>query len=166
MGLLVAVWRGGFVCTWVLDLQDEHADHDGKDAVAGTGHGQGEVDDVEDALDYVDAEEEWWGQLPPGAHDDADDVEEQTEDDDGHDDTGHGQNGIVLKRRVVLVVESFHIVLEYAETGNDQYVQADLNEHDEDPNYPERDQNPLQEWRRIADNVRARHGCWMLEMVA
>lgn len=148
-----------------VGLQDDHADHDGEDAVVGVDHGQDEVNDIEDALGNVDAEEKRRAQRPPGAHDNADDVENQAEQDDDHDDAGNGQDGVVVEVCIVLVPQPLNIVLENPEAGNYQRVQANLDNHDDDADDPEGDQNSLQERRRVADDVGRRHGGWIAEMI-
>lgn len=138
-------------------VQDENTDGDRGHPIAGTDHGQDEVDDVKCVLHNVDAKEERRRQLAPGAHDDANDVEDQAEQDNGHDHARHGQHGVVAEVRVVLVVQAADVVPEHPQAGNYEGVQGDLDEHDDDADDPEWNQHALEEGRRVADDVRAGH---------
>ena len=138
-------------------LQDEHANADGKGAVAGADHDQDEVDDVEEALGDVDSQEEGRAESAAGALDDAYDVEDQAEQNDGHHNTRDGQEDVVAETGVVLGAQTLGVFLEHAQSGYDDPIQDHVGEHDEDADDPKRDQHALEEGRRVAYDVGGRH---------
>lgn len=140
-------------------LQDNNVDNGVQSAWPGANHGKNEADDVEQCLEDVGEEEKLGAQGASGALDDADEIEDQTDEDDDHDDDRGGHDGFVCEVGVVLVNNPPCVILVHPQAGNEEGVDTNLDKHDQDADDPEGDEHPLEEWRRVADDVLFAHDC-------
>lgn len=135
---------------------DNDGNRNGK-ASPGANHGQDEHDCPYRRLNNVGDEEEAWAECAPRSLNDADDVENEAHDDDEQNDHQYGDGGGDAGAGAVMLLQ---LVVNVVRVGGNhadcEAVHSNLEQHDQNPDDPEGDQDPLHE-RRIADNLMRPH---------
>ncbi|KAL2288627.1 hypothetical protein FJTKL_03323 [Diaporthe vaccinii] len=141
---MLATGHGLYVCVArMLYSQDDDGDDD---------------HDPDGRLDDVGDEEEARRQCPPGALDDADDVEDQAHHHDHQHHDHDRDDGAEARPLIALVLERVvDLVAECANGGESCHICGGVDEHYDNANHPEGDQHALEERRGVADNVLCCH---------